>query len=552
MNIKKSLLATLLTFVAGATVCSMPCNSFGQTNLEHEILRSNSKKHLISAVPGHVLLDFIDTIQQFKTKSKPELSREAKQVLSKTIQDIQQQVNRIPPHGGIAFGNIDVEKVYPDFYKEYFADYLAKRKTITQSTLSIFDKSDKLGALEADMRDRFKRFLAKAKIIQNESEQFTLIFATIENLKKNSELKGIEQAYYISLLGRFGPVSVVRKSSINGQLKLTGKEWQELSKALNKSNREIDKNLIQMKRSAIQSILNELRPSQKKMIESTIGMPIGNLSQMYDRAYISTMTRLLRQEMKEERLDHYETPNVTIKSKSLIKEATELYRPGKTPPHQKKQLIELDATWQFPVGKELNLKPQTSKLFVHFQGRVTVPLLNLPLRTGIIKHYLDQTSYELLPQQQRQLNNIYKQWEKEIAKATNLRGLVKINNDAIAKMARSLLPEQRAIVNQFVIAKDLTFYLTRADVGFDLKISETQRNRIIATAKRQADSLEKNYELLKQKAYNSFLSGFPEQKRIELEKIIGIKVEEAFKILAKHKSLERIQDELKFQAPVLK
>ena len=412
---------------------------------------------------------------------------------------------------------------------------------VSKSTGSDFRKVKK--RIEQKFYDHYKKKDPNA--IQNLKEQWEFINQAIDEIEKETgESEIVKQLFYWRIirnggLARFLPLPMVSKA--------TGITEDEIKAVKSSAASQAIINLklrIENCRRIYAAILSELTGKQRRTFSRRMGIRWEILPQVFDQSIGARY--------------HFHSRHHKLK---FCEKPYEYFQEINYGPHRTKgispsdKLLKSISNWKYSSQNRLRhhaveVKSPTNEVPMavksEFQGGYKTNFVDtgaymLPPRlfwrmkraNGEFKE-----SYSMFSPKKGDLKTAYRDWTNEqikkfneasyraslaTVKASSTDEICQIYSDWVEEVGKILLPEQAVFIYQRTVARNgLVSFLTRPDVATEMRISDSQKDKIVEVASYEAKTITPLTKKLTQQYYNAIVKSIPAQKRQRLAKLLGI------------------------------
>ena len=400
-----------------------------------------------------------------------------------------------------------------------------------------------------------------SNVISTRKQQWDYVEAFFEKLARETSCHDqVLAAFCWRIFGVKGLPLLLKQKMIFEKTGIEESHWLAIDKAAKRREKEYLSKIPPFCRQAIQKILNELTEKQQNMLASRLGIAIEKIPELYDDCFIKDLDHILSskpQHCVRFCSIHVQNDGWPISFRKRLEE----WENPETFSRNRRELVRLAIRHHVTEFKEPNLKV-SDDLKNMFSNVSSFPMLldtreftvddrirrRLNADTNMRKWFLAnyptehnawrkddyrRTNVELTHDQYRKLLLLSNDATDKLDKVESIEEVVDIHNEWIAELDEFLLPQQSARIYQSTVARQgLVFFLTREDVAREMRITEAQRRKILAVAKKLRQEAKEFDAALRADLITQILDTLPADSRHRLLKLLGTDSKEFTKIVS--------------------
>ena len=407
--------------------------------------------------------------------------------------------------------------------------------------------------LKAQLKAHYKKL--QPGCIHDLESQWRLANRILRDIESETDAKIIKRLFYWRVIRSSGIELLLRKQQFVELTGITSEEIEKVKVGISEQRNTIRKLRIENNRKVIKAVLGELTNSQLKTFSQRMGIHKDSIPHVFDFCSEGALKYHLQNRVKNFRFcvvpyhyqqGHYFMPPRTIGispckalEKSIKKwkyssvsrpqhHAVEVEAPGRDVDRAIKS--EFQSTFR-PKFVDVDLFMLSPHLFGKMQNTdgkfMESYSMNDPKKGDLKVAISDWTNDQI-----KQFYETSYVASSSMVAAKSAEEVCQIYSDWAKNVGKILLPEQAVYIYQRNVARNgLVFFLMRPDVATELRISDTQKDKILKIAKQEHDKLEPFEMSLKLKGISGVLQVIPLKKRRRLAELLGVKEQRFAKFL---------------------
>ncbi len=517
-SVAKILLSSSLLLTAGYSIAPAQGSNLVLDQFRIEFLRNRR-------TVSHLLTDFRATLD-YLAKKDQNVSKYLKQVAGEKSKLVQKRIDEMPVW---ILDDSEIGEFASNASKSTGTDFRKLRERFEQTLYEHYKKKN-------------------PNAIQNLEEQWELVYRTIDEIEKETgKSEIVRQLFYWRVLRIEGLARFLRLPMVSKATGITEDEIKATKSEAEKQKKAIREEKIKSSRKIIATVLNELTSKQQKTFSRRMGIRLDALPKIIDRDAIGGIhfhlySRYHKLKFCVKPYDYSQGHHFIPRRKTGILPSDKLVKSISNWKYSSRNRLRHHAvevkspTNEVPFAVKFEFQGAYQTNFVDTAAYMLSPRLfgKMESTDGEFKE-----AYSMFSPKKNELKTAYRDWTNEQIKKFNEAGyraslatvkasstdeICQIYSDWVAEVGEILLPEQAVFIYQRIVARNgLVSFLTRPDVATEMRISDSQKDKIVEVAGNAAKTIAPLEKKLTQQYYNAIVKSIPARKRQRLAKLLGVR-----------------------------